>query len=244
MNSWTTRNGYKIIRVLWGRSNAYLVSYNETSILIDTGKASAYRRLYKNLKNPEICGNITHLILTHTHFDHCQSAKQIKEDFQCRIIVSEHASGPIMKGYSKIPGGTLFLTKPIAKLGQIIGKRHYDYPPFAADNYVEDDHSYHIEPLDIKIINTPGHSADSVSIIVNDEIAVVGDAMFGIFANSILPPFAEDKVKLIESWGKLLNTNCSLFLPGHGKAIGRPLAIKSYKSFTQKQACNGKNMGK
>ncbi|UTB31789.1 MAG: hypothetical protein NKF70_09735 [Methanobacterium sp. ERen5] len=50
-----------------------------------------------------------------------------------------------------------------------------------------------------------------MSIIIDNKIAIVGDAMFGIFGNSIYPPFADNPKIMIESWGKLLDTGCSSF---------------------------------
>ncbi len=73
MNNWKTKNGYKIIQVLSGRRNAYLLLKDKLIFLIDTGKESAYKKLSKNI---DLLGlsldKITHLILTNTHFDHCQ----------------------------------------------------------------------------------------------------------------------------------------------------------------------------
>ncbi|MBN2339447.1 MAG: Zn-dependent hydrolase, partial [Acidobacteria bacterium] len=82
--------------------------------------------------------------------------------------------------------------------------------------------------LNAYILHTPGHTSGSVSIIVEGEIALVGDAMFGILPGSVFPPFADDPGQLMASWGKLLDTGCSLFLPAHGSAIGRSLLQKEY----------------
>jgi glyoxylase-like metal-dependent hydrolase (beta-lactamase superfamily II) len=49
----------------------------------------------------------------------------------------------------------------------------------------------------------------------NHEIAIVGDAMFGVFRGSVLPPFGDDIGQMIQSWGSLLDTGCSVFLPAH-----------------------------
>jgi len=59
-------------------------------------------------------------------------------------------------------------------------------------------------------------------------MAFVGDTMFGIFPGSVFPPFAEDPRQLINSWGQLLDTGCSLFLPSHGSANTRELVQKEY----------------
>jgi len=56
---------------------------------------------------------------------------------------------------------------------------------------------------------------------VDDEIALVGDTLFGVLPRSVWPPFADDPARMVQSWGQLLETPCRLFLPGHGREIGR-----------------------
>ena len=82
-------------------------------------------------------------------------------------------------------------------------------------------------------METAGHSEDSVSLLIDDEIAIVGDLMFGVFRNSIFPPFSDNVQQMIESWGKLLGTNCRVFLPGHGKEINRDRLQKEYIKYHQ-----------
>jgi glyoxylase-like metal-dependent hydrolase (beta-lactamase superfamily II) len=67
-----------------------------------------------------------------------------------------------------------------------------------------------------------------MSLIVDDEIALVGDCMFGVFKGSAFPPFALDVKQMIISWGKLLNTGCHLYLPSHGTADSRELVQRDY----------------
>jgi glyoxylase-like metal-dependent hydrolase (beta-lactamase superfamily II) len=78
------------------------------------------------------------------------------------------------------------------------------------------------------IMHTPGHTSGSISVIVDDEIAIVGDTMFGVFGGSVFPPFAENVLQMIQSWGKLLQTNCKVFIPSHGTANSRSLVEKDY----------------
>lgn len=85
--------------------------------------------------------------------------------------------------------------------------------------------------LNAYLLHTPGHTVGSMSLIVDDEIALVGDAMFGIFPNSIFPPFADDVKNLVNSWGKLLATGCKIFLPAHGSGSERRLVKKSIVKF-------------
>lgn len=235
MRNWKTQNGYEIIQVLNRRSNAYLILLDNDIVLVDTGKKSAFQSLLKNIRSLNIAiEDIQSLILTHTHYDHCQSAKQIKDKSNCKIIVSFIVTESIKNGYTKLPNGTILITKLIVKLGRLLGKRKLGYEPFSPDVLVNDDYDLKIGNGCLKIIHTPGHSTDSISILVDNEIAIVGDAMFGIFKNSVFPPYSDDNVKMIKSWGKLLSTECNTFLPGHGKEIKRDLLQKEYEKYARK----------
>ena len=90
MENWQTGNGINIIRVLSGRSNVYLILKDGIAILVDTSISSAYITLSKNIRSLNLTiEDISYLILTHTHFDHCQSAKRIKETGNCKICSIE-----------------------------------------------------------------------------------------------------------------------------------------------------------
>jgi glyoxylase-like metal-dependent hydrolase (beta-lactamase superfamily II) len=238
MKTWKTKNG-NIIRVLSGRSNVYLIMNGNNIILVDTGKRSAFGRLIRRLDTLNIpVEKISTLILTHTHFDHCQSAKKIKEKSGCRIIVSSAAAESIQKGYTRLPNGTFPITKLISGFGNSFGKNRFGYEPFQHDILVNGDFDLDDGEDGIKIIKSAGHSADSVSILIENEIAIVGDLMFGLFRNSAFPPYADNITEMIESWGKLLSTDCKIFLPGHGREIKRSLLEKEYIKSIQKRIIN------
>jgi len=58
--------------------------------------------------------------------------------------------------------------------------------------------------------------------------------MFGVFRYSVFPPFAVDERQLLKSWGKLLDTKCTLFLPSHGTENPRWLVQKDYNNRIRK----------
>jgi hydroxyacylglutathione hydrolase len=235
MNRWITHNGYKVFQVLSGRSNSYMISNDEQNILVDTGKETAFSKLRENIKTLGLDNSdISHLILTHTHFDHCQSAYQIKSENNCQIVVSENAAVSISNGYTKLPEGTLLTTKLVARIGQFTGKKRFGYKTFIPDFLISGDDEFQMNNYDLSIIETPGHSQDSISIIIDNEIAIVGDVMFGAFRNSVFPPYADSIETMVGSWEKLLNTDCEIFLPGHGREIRRSLLRKEYDKHARK----------
>ena len=228
MKTWTTKN-CMIYQVLEGRSNSFLINSQDSYILIDTGRKNSWKIL--SSKIDEILGEneLSCLILTHTHFDHSENAAKIKKKYKSKIIVHQSESEYLMHGSSPLPKGTNLTTGfMINTLGKRIQSR-YNYEPADPDILVDKKYDLVNFGFNAHIINTPGHSKGSMSVIIRDEIGIVGDSMFGVFGNSIYPPFADDTENLVKSWSKLISTNCDLFLPGHGKGISRKLLKMQYE---------------
>lgn len=227
MKTWTTHNGNLITQILSGRSNVFLVSTNNCNILIDTGHKREIKKLEKNLNQQSIT-SIDFLVLTHTHFDHSGNAAFIKEKYHPKVIVHQSEADYLEKGSSPLPKGTIFSTKLL--IGIV---RHFPYffrvAPSFADITINNSLVLNELSPSTSIIHTPGHSKGSVSVIVDNEIAIVGDTMFGIYDESILPPFADNLPDLSKSWEKLLETNCFVFLPSHGKPIKRERVEKNIR---------------
>ncbi len=227
MKVWKTKNGYNIFRVVTGRSNAYLVSYRGMNILVDTSTRFSYARLIKKVRSILTDREqVDILVLTHTHFDHCQNAARLRRDEGSIILGSKYESTFTIKGYTPIPKGTLPFSKFVSRVGGFLGSLCFSYPLFSLDIEVDQNYNFNDYGLNLQIVSTPGHSVGSISLTVDDEIAIVGDAMFGFFKDSILPPFADNKQTMIHSWKKLYESGCRLFLPGHGSSIERELVSK------------------
>jgi hydroxyacylglutathione hydrolase len=228
VKSWQTKSGYTIYCILPGRSNVYLLSGNGINILIDTSPGYKWKRLKNRLKELNI-SNIELLILTHTHFDHAANAKKIKDEFGAKVIVNKLEADSLLRGENPMVHGTVVILRSVVKILAPIVLQKQNYEGCRSDIQVD-------RRLDLKefgftayILHTPGHSPGSQSLIVDDEIALTGDAMFGVFPGSVFPPFASNETDLVESWGKLLDTDCSLFLPSHGTANTRKMVLKDYQ---------------
>ncbi|MCU0237203.1 MAG: MBL fold metallo-hydrolase [Acidobacteria bacterium] len=228
MKAWETQRGTRIIRVLAGRSNVFLVANGGKYLLVDTSPGSRWKTLDRRLRQLSV-KRLDALIVTHAHYDHAGCAARLQDKYEARVI-AHIAEGPFLaRGENNIVRGTNALTRlAVAVLGRHFARRAR-YEPCRPD--IQVDPSFDLGEFGFKAhaLHTPGHTAGSLSVIVDDEIALVGDAMFGIFPGSVFPPYAEDAGTLVRSWGKLLATKCRLFLPAHGSANSRQLVQKDYE---------------
>ena len=204
------------------------MSHDGKNILVDTGPASHWKKLDGKLQELGI-ERLDALILTHAHYDHAGNAARLQEKYEAKVI-AHIAEGPFLaRGENYALGGTNALARLlVAVLGKRFARRAR-YEPCRPNLQVDPSFDLREFGFNAHALHTPGHTAGSLSVIVDNEIALVGDAMFGIFPGSVFPPFAEDPGQLIASWGRLLATKCRLFLPAHGSANSRRLVQKDYE---------------
>jgi hydroxyacylglutathione hydrolase len=222
-----------------GRSNVFILTDGQKTILIDTSVSGLWNSLIKKLEKLGI-NKIDYLILTHAHFDHAANANKIKEKYNASVIIQQEEAGYLANGDNILPYGTTIFTKLIVN---VFGKRFFSrfkYEPCQPDILINSYYNLRELGFNAYLIHTPGHTAGSMSLIIDDEIAIVGDTMFGVFKWSVFPPYAEDEKLMIHSWGKLLETKCSEFLPSHGTANSRLLVQKDYNKRNKLHYDNGK----
>ncbi len=232
MISWETKSGYKITRLLHKRCNVFLLSGKTQHILIDTNRKRFRKPLIHSLEKSGI-EKLNALILTHTHFDHAENANFIKKKYNPKVIVHQSESNYLHTGESPLPDGSFFFTGIITRLLAKRVQSWFSYESCLADTEVTDNFSLSDLGFNAYLIHTPGHSQGSMSIIIDDEIALVGDTMESILPYTIFPAFAEEPNQVIISWGRLLESNCRLFLPAHGNVITRERLESAYKKKLQ-----------
>jgi hydroxyacylglutathione hydrolase len=207
----------RIIRIPLGRVNAYFVVGDGQVILIDTGEKRNEKRILQALATLGLSlSEIRLIILTHTHYDHCGSVRGLKEMTAAKVIVHQNEASCLREGYSGFPKGTSPVTKAISWIGRSIGSRIGRYAPVEPDIIVSERFGLEEYGTEGYIVPTPGHTSGSMSVIISNRYALVGDTLFNIFRKSLFPPFADDQEELLKSWAKLIDIGCRTFYPGHG----------------------------
>ena len=70
-----------------------------------------------------------------------------------------------------------------------------------------------------RVIHTPGHTAGSVSVILDGGEAIVGDLAMNGFPmrrGAGMPIFGNSEREIKQSWKKLLDAGACVIYPGHG----------------------------
>jgi glyoxylase-like metal-dependent hydrolase (beta-lactamase superfamily II) len=228
MDTWTTRSHCAVRRVLAGRSNAFLLSSGAGRMLVDTGRGNRWPDLQNRLAQAGV-DRLDALVLTHTHFDHAENARGLRDAYGAKVMVQESEAGYLERGDSPLPAGCVLPTRVFTRrLRGVLGP-WFRYDGCPADEAVRDHLDLAPWGFSGYLLHTPGHCRGAMSLILDDEIAVVGDTMVNVGPWSVFPPFADDVAELLESWRRLLDTGCRVFLPGHGTAIGRPLLEQRYE---------------
>jgi len=232
MKTWLTSRGHEVHRVLSGRCNCHLVCGEKGYLLVDCGGKRHWKRLCDRLQSLGVSPDAPlSLVLTHAHFDHAENAAALKREFNAAILVHENAANYLRKGENPPIHGTLAPTRLMTRIlnaSPWLAQR-LRYTGVSPDRRVHDETDLRSAGFPVTLLPTPGHTSGSMSVIVDNQIALTGDALFGVFPGSAFPPFAEDPGELVRSWKKLLDTGCSLFLPAHGRPRSRATLHRQYR---------------
>jgi hydroxyacylglutathione hydrolase len=223
------KNQNRITRIPLMTSNAYVVANGHKAILIDAGMKKREKKIIAALERMKIAPqDIQLIILTHTHYDHCGSVKALQQITKAKVLVHKAEAGCLAQGYCAFPKGTMWFSKIMSAIGRALNKRVGRYAPVAPDILISERFDLQAFGIDGYVLPTPGHTAGSISVVVEKDHAMVGDTLFNIFKKSVFPPYANDQKALLRSWKELLEIGCENFYPGHGKPFTRERLQKTY----------------
>lgn len=222
-------------KIKLGITNCYLLPVDGKYLLIDTGCPWEWELFQKKLNQEEIqISEIKYLFLTHHHRDHVGLVNElIKANPEITIIASRQAKDSLSAGkhFSLPEVGYLnrrieFVISTRAKLA-----KHWADLSFSAINLrekdilIDNDTSLKAIGVNIegKIIMTPGHTQDSLSLVLSDGACFCGDAAYNmfqfIFGTKYCVIFVDDLEQYYQSWIKIMAEKPEIIYPGHGRSF-------------------------
>nr|UWI50646.1 MBL fold metallo-hydrolase [Clostridioides difficile] len=207
--------------------NSWLYPIQDGFVLIDTGYEKGFKYFKKQLSKFNIdIKNIRYIFLTHAHDDHAGFLNQIlSKSPDTKVVMSDKALEVLYRGQNSFLGGcTSRMAIFSCQIMKLLGKGEHLFPPLKQEFeercfLISDDNRKEIETdLYGKIIDTPGHTSDSISLLLDNGVLFCGDAaMNGLPSIHNVTIWAEDKTDFVQSWERIISTKPKMIYPGHGK---------------------------
>jgi len=197
-------NAVSIVNVGYRSTNFWVASVGRSRLLIDLGWPGMFGALTAKLARADIpLKEITHGFATHYHMDHAGAAQDLKNAGMRLIVAEEQVSAiPLMAQHMK----------PTDR-----------YTPIVADGSVIVSCAQSrtlLASLGVhgQFVPTPGHSDDSVSVLLDSGEVFTGDLTW--------PTFATDETMdaVMRSWATLRTLGATTVYAGHGPVRPMPAA--------------------
>jgi glyoxylase-like metal-dependent hydrolase (beta-lactamase superfamily II) len=189
-----------VVNVGYRSTNYWVVSAGTSRLLVDLGWPGTMGRMLSSLKRVDVpLEEIRYGLATHYHIDHTGLGQELKQAGVPLLVMDVQVEAiPVMKTWTKPQDNYLEITTD-------------DIDPITCD-----ESRALLGEIGItgEIVHTPGHSDDSISLLLDDGSVFTGDlthpAMIGM----------EDPEVVKTSWLTLLERGASRVYPGHGP-VGR-----------------------
>ena len=205
----------QVISINLGMVKAFLIR-GKKYILVDTGLPQSYEKIKKFFSENKIePKDISLIILTHNHIDHSGGIIKMKALTGAKVLIHKKESAYLARGISTPVQARSIIAKIIMKL-----MKKPIIEGFKADFIIEDD--FDLRPFGVngKVIHTPGHTEGSLSILLGNGEAIVGDLISGKQkknCNLAKYPFIWNNMSdLKNSMKMLLGKGAKLFYNAHG----------------------------
>ncbi|HOO91093.1 MAG TPA: MBL fold metallo-hydrolase [Syntrophales bacterium] len=204
----------------------YLIRCPDGYLLIDTSYPNRFSQFLRSIAALGIdIQKIRYLLLTHHHDDHAGFAAELVEKTGCRVIAHRNAVEALTIGESE---DTM---RPVNRRVQFLFAlftlfhRRFRFPPLVLgenDIVLPGDDFDLLRGIGIngRIAYTPGHTRDSISVILSDGSAFVGDVAMNFLRQTGIghrPIFVEDIQAVYTSWQRLIEFGAKVIYPSHGK---------------------------
>lgn len=203
--------------------NNYLISFKTGYILIDTGYAGGFPHFMKMLKKNHIQPKeIRYIFLTHAHDDHAGFLNEVLAVTNAKVILHPKAVKGLKRGQNSFEGGCSSLRAWLfCQILALFGHGDHHYPAIRKE-YIDrlisiDSEQFKALHFPYRILKTPGHTADHISLQVGDILFCGDAAMNGFPSKKRITIWIENLQEYQGSWKTIIWQDPRMIFPAHGK---------------------------
>ena len=219
--------------------NTWLYPIQDGWVMIDTGYENSYLAMMKKLRKLHIQPEgIHYLFLTHAHDDHAGFLEEwMTRHPHTQIVAHPQAISGLRRGQNRFEGGcSTVMAYLFCQFMALLGNSEHRYPRLSQEHLAKiitlnGGNLAQIEStLNGKILFTPGHTEDSISLLVDGNLFCGDAAMNGIPSCHKITIWVEDKAAFESSWETLLASGAKKIYPAHGSPFC-PCELRKNKKF-------------
>jgi glyoxylase-like metal-dependent hydrolase (beta-lactamase superfamily II) len=206
----------KIVDVTGGQGGkAFLLIGDEKTALVDCGMAYCASNLIDNIKQVLDKRTLDYILISHSHYDHIGAIPYLREVWPNLKVLGAQYAKQILEKESALRT-IRNLSMQAAKFYDAGDIKEYDDEMLKVDNSIFDGDILDLGGLNIKVIETQGHTKCSLSFLVNTEILFASEST-GYKSNSgkIYPAFITSCSKAIDSITICREINPRLIISPH-----------------------------
>lgn len=210
----------EVIQYTIGMANGFLIRQGETVLAVDGGgdmDGDAFRRICE--ENGIDCGKIKLIILTHGHVDHFVNLGAVKELTGAPLLCHKKAEKDVREGLEPRVFGRNQVGKAVMEIQKKMGNPISVIPKVEPDILIEGDYDLKPWGVDGKLVETPGHSVDSISVLLDSGDVIVGDLIAAPPGGEVCLAFLTDTADGNETLYKSVNMvleHARCIYSGHG----------------------------
>jgi endoribonuclease LACTB2 len=185
-----------LVTITLTSTHYYLIDCLEGKLLVDTGWAGSLNRFTSELKRSKISlSEIRYVMITHLHPDHAGLTQEIKNASGARLLIHEKQIPflPALAAFYQDRGG--YVPIQVDKKDTVLGPSNRAVLQSIG--------------LQGEVLETPGHSDDSVSLVLDGSMAFTGDLTPLFMASE------ENVTVLKDSWAKIMERKPKTIYPAH-----------------------------
>ena len=203
--------------------NTYLISSKAGYILVDTGYAGGFPHFMKKLKKYNIkAKEIRYIFLTHAHDDHAGFLNEVLAVTDAKVILHPKAVEGLKRGQNSFEGGCSSTRAWLfCQVLTLFGHGDHRYPAIRKE-YLDrlisiDSEQFKAIHFPYKLLKTPGHTADHISLLIGDKLFCGDAAMNGFPSIKSITIWIEDLQQYRQSWKRIIKQHPHMIFPAHGK---------------------------